>query len=46
MGAWRLVKIRTLRNKYFPDFACFKSSIDSFLDSLNGTERHLLESLA
>jgi transposase len=42
---WRLVKSRTLRNKYFPDFAGFKSSIDSFLDSLNGTERHLLKSL-
>lgn len=42
---WRLVKSRTLRNKYFPDFAVFKSSIDSFLDSLNGTERHLLKTL-
>jgi transposase len=42
---WRLVKSRTLRNKYFPDFATFRGSIDSFMDSLNGTNRHLLKSL-
>ena len=42
---WRLVKGRTLRNKYFPDFATFRGSIDSFMDSLNGINRHLLKSL-
>ena len=42
---WRLVKSQTLRNKYFPDFAAFRTSIDSFMDSLNGTNRHLLKSL-
>lgn len=42
---WRLVKSRTLRNKYFPDFATFRGSIDAFMDSLNGTNRHLLKSL-
>ena len=42
---WRLVKSRTLRNKYFPDFTSFRNSIDAFLDSLNDTNRHLLKSL-
>jgi transposase len=42
---WRLIKSRTLRNKYFPDFATFRGGIDSFLDSLSGTNRHLLKSL-
>lgn len=42
---WRLLKSRTLRNKYFPDFATFRGGIDAFLDSLSGTNRHLLKSL-
>lgn len=42
---WRLVKTRTLRNKYFPDFATFTQSIDRFLDSLSDENRHLLKSL-
>lgn len=42
---WRLVKARTLRNRYFPDFATFTLSIDSFLDSLAAENRHLLKSL-
>jgi len=42
---WRLIKSRTLKNKYFPDFLTFRGSIDSFLDSLSGANRHLLKSL-
>lgn len=42
---WRLVKSRTLRNKYFPDFATFIHTIDDFLDSLANENRHLLKSL-
>lgn len=42
---WRLIKSRTLRNKYFPDFASFRGGIDSFLDSLSASNRHLLKSL-
>ena len=42
---WRLVKYRSLRNKYFPDFASFRASIDSFLDSLCTSNRQLLKSL-
>jgi len=42
---WRLVKTRSLRNRYFPDFPTFINSIDGFLDSLAGENRHLLKSL-
>ncbi len=42
---WRLVKSRALRNRYFPDFATFTLSIDSFIDSLQTHNRHLLKSL-
>jgi len=42
---WRLIKSRTLKNKYFPDFLTFRGSIDSFLGSLSGANRHLLKSL-
>lgn len=42
---WRLIRCRTLKNKYFPDFATFVGCIDSFLDSLAKENRHLLKSL-
>lgn len=42
---WRLVKTRSLRNRYFPDFTTFIKSIDDFLDSLAGENRYLLQSL-
>jgi len=42
---WRLIRSRNLRNKYFPDLSTFKGSIDSFLDSLGGNNRHFLKSL-
>ena len=42
---WRLVRGRALRNKYFPDFVSFKQAIDSFIDSLCGTNRSLLKSI-
>lgn len=42
---WRLVKSKTLRNRYFPDFASFTLSIDTFIDSLAHENRHLLKSL-
>ena len=42
---WRLIRCRNLKNKYFPDFAAFVGSIDSFLDSLAKENRHLLKSL-
>jgi len=45
LGVMQLVKGRNLRNKYFPDFATFRGSIDFFMDSLNGINRHLLKSL-
>jgi transposase len=42
---WRLLKSRAPRNKCPPDFSSFRGGIDSFLDSLSGTNRHLLKSL-
>lgn len=42
---WRLVKTKTLRNRYFPDFASFTLSIDTFIDSLAHENRHILKSL-
>ncbi len=42
---WRLVKTKTLRNRYFPDFLTFTMNIDRFLDSLAKENRYLLKSL-
>lgn len=33
---WRLIKAKCLRNKYFEDFAKFRTSIDEFIDTLSG----------
>jgi transposase len=42
---WKLVKSKCLRNRYYEDFGKFRGAIDSFLDSLNGSTKILLESL-
>lgn len=42
---WKLVKAKCLRNKYFPQFALFRSAIDDFLDSLQGDNKPLLRTL-
>ncbi len=42
---WKLVKTKCLRNQYYEDFKKFRGAIDCFLDSLNGSNRNLLESL-
>lgn len=42
---WKLVKSKCLRNHYYEDFDSFRSAIDSFLASLRGEDRHLLQSL-
>lgn len=42
---WRLVRSKTLRNRYFPDFSTFRSAIDGFLDSLSKENRLLLKTL-
>ena len=42
---WKLVKSKCLRNHYYEDFAAFRSAIDSFLTSLQGSNRSLLQSL-
>jgi transposase len=42
---WRLVRNQALRNRFFPDFASFRNSIDDFLDSLNKGNRHYLKTL-
>ena len=42
---WKLVKTKCLRNRYFPDFALFRRSIDAFLDSLQRENRSLLSTL-
>lgn len=42
---WRLVKAKCLRNRYFADFGKFQASINTFVDSLSGENRHLLKSL-
>lgn len=42
---WRLVKAKCLRNKYFEDFAKFRTSIDEFIDSLGSENRSYLKSL-
>jgi len=42
---WKLVKSKCLRNRYYEDFGEFRGAIDSFLDSLNGSNKILLESL-
>jgi transposase len=42
---WRLVKAKSLRNRYFADFGKFKTAIDDFVDSLSGENRHRLQSL-
>jgi len=42
---WKLVKSKCLRNHYYEDFGSFRSAIDSFLVSLRGKHRPLLQSL-
>ena len=43
---WKLVKSKCLRNRYFPEFAGFRSAIDDFLDSLKtGEQKAMLKSL-
>jgi len=42
---WKLVKAKSLRNRYFENFGKFKNAIDEFLDSLHGENRHYLKSL-
>jgi len=42
---WKLVKSKCLRNHYYEDFSSFRSAIDSFLVSLRGKNRPLLQSL-
>lgn len=42
---WKLVKSKCLRNKYHEDIGSFQGAIDEFLDSLSGSNRHLLRSL-
>ncbi len=42
---WKLVKSKCMRNKYFEDFQKFKSAIDEFVNSLNGSNKDLLKSL-
>jgi len=42
---WKLVKTKCLRNQYYEDFKKFRGAIDCFLDSLNGSNRDLLDSL-
>jgi transposase len=42
---WKLVKSKCLRNHYYEDFGAFRSAIDQFLHSLQGTNRSLLQSL-
>ena len=42
---WKFVKSKCLRNRYYEDFGKFRGAIDSFLDSLNGSNKILLESL-
>jgi hypothetical protein len=43
--AWRLVKARCLRNKYFPNFTLFNGALDEFLDSPNGKNKEHLKTL-
>ena len=42
---WKLEKSKCLRNRYYEDFESFRGSIDSFLQSLGGKDRTLLQSL-
>lgn len=42
---WKLVKSKCLRNHYYEDFGLFRSAIDSFLASLRGKNRPLLQSV-
>lgn len=42
---WKLVKSKCLRNHYYEDFGSFRSAIDSFLTSLRGENKPLLQSL-
>lgn len=41
---WKVVKTQCLRNRYFPEFASFRSAIEEFLDNINGKHQPLLES--
>jgi transposase len=42
---WRLTKTKSLRNRYFENFAKFRTTIDEFIDSLSGENRAYLKSL-
>jgi transposase len=42
---WKLVKAKCLRNRYHENFPAFCATIDSFIDSLDGKNKHLLKSL-
>jgi len=43
---WKLVKSKCLRNRYFPEFAGFRSAIDDFIDSLKtGEQKAMLKRL-
>ena len=42
---WKLVKAKCLRNQYYEDFGKFRGAIDNFLNSLRGSNKHLLKSL-
>lgn len=42
---WRLVRSKALRNRFFPDYGCFRRSIDEFLDSLSHCNKHYLQTL-
>ena len=42
---WKLVKAKCMRNQYFDDFKKFQEAVDNFMDSLNGPNKNLLETL-
>ncbi len=43
--AWRLVKARCLRHKYFPNFTLLTGAFDKFLESLKGKNREHVKTL-
>lgn len=42
---WKHLRKKSLKNKYFKDFAMFRAAIDTYLDSLGNTCQEELESL-
>lgn len=42
---WKHLKKKSLKNKHFKDFACFRARIDEYLDELGSTYKDELESL-